>query len=222
MSLACRSRTQTDEQHLSRSRLRSHHAGVGQASGRRPAVLQCGSRGGLYGNRFAGSPPAQLSHAPTRAASADQRAGRRCQLWRRCSDEAAFLRADNGPLRSRLGRDRRHWRARAPLLWARQACAARARSRCVFTALARPSAKHATRAPTFPQGSAASRLTFARALRRVAGKSASGLKEVTDSFAEGIAEGNTGISKDGGANAIKSADAETVSMPVEAKQEDAA
>ena len=56
----------------------------------------------------------------------------------------------------------------------------------------------------------------------MAGKSASGLKEVTDSFAEGIAEGNTGISKDGGANAIKSADAETVSMPVEAKQADAA
>lgn len=43
------------------------------------------------------------------------------------------------------------------------------------------------------------------------GKSASGLKEVADSFAEGMAEGNTGISTDGGANAIKSAaDTETV------------
>ena len=43
------------------------------------------------------------------------------------------------------------------------------------------------------------------------GKSASGLKEVADSFAEGMAEGATGVSTDGGANAIKSAaDTETV------------
>ena len=33
------------------------------------------------------------------------------------------------------------------------------------------------------------------------GKSASGLKEVTDSFAEGMSEGTTGISKDGGEQA---------------------
>ena len=40
---------------------------------------------------------------------------------------------------------------------------------------------------------------------RLAGKSASGLKEVADSFQEGMAEGDTGVSKDGGENVIKSA-----------------
>lgn len=41
-----------------------------------------------------------------------------------------------------------------------------------------------------------------------AGKSASGLKEVADSFAEGMNEGETGVSKDGGKDAIKSASAD--------------
>ena len=45
------------------------------------------------------------------------------------------------------------------------------------------------------------------------GKSASGLKEVADSFAEGMSEGETGVSADGGADAIKSA-----SPPEEIKQ----
>ena len=44
------------------------------------------------------------------------------------------------------------------------------------------------------------------------GKSASGLKEVADSFSEGMAEGNTGVSSDGGASAIKSAQDETVQV----------
>jgi len=44
------------------------------------------------------------------------------------------------------------------------------------------------------------------------GKSASGLKEVADSFTEGMAEGNTGVSADGGAGAIKSAKDETVQV----------
>jgi len=35
------------------------------------------------------------------------------------------------------------------------------------------------------------------------GKSASGLKEVADSFAQGMAEGTTGVSTDGGADAKK-------------------
>ena len=37
------------------------------------------------------------------------------------------------------------------------------------------------------------------------GKSASGLKEVAESFKEGMDEGETGVSKDGGEQAIKSA-----------------
>ena len=45
------------------------------------------------------------------------------------------------------------------------------------------------------------------------GKSASGLKEVADSFAEGMSEGETGVSADGGADAVKSA-----SPPEEIKQ----
>lgn len=45
------------------------------------------------------------------------------------------------------------------------------------------------------------------------GKSASGLKEVTDSFAEGMSEGTTGVSKDGGEQAIKSAAAEDTTTP---------
>ena len=40
------------------------------------------------------------------------------------------------------------------------------------------------------------------------GKSASGLKEVAESFKEGLDEGETGVSKDGGQQAIKSADPE--------------
>lgn len=42
----------------------------------------------------------------------------------------------------------------------------------------------------------------------MAGKSASGLKEVADSFQEGMAESETGVSKDGGEAAIKSASPE--------------
>ena len=38
------------------------------------------------------------------------------------------------------------------------------------------------------------------------GKSSAGLKEVADSFAAGMAEGETGVSTDGGEQAIKSAD----------------
>ena len=48
-------------------------------------------------------------------------------------------------------------------------------------------------------------------LAKEIGKSASGLKEVTDSFAEGMAEAETGVSTDGGNAAIKSAvDQDTV------------
>ena len=37
----------------------------------------------------------------------------------------------------------------------------------------------------------------------LSGKSASGLKEVAESFQQGMAEGETGISKEGGTEAIK-------------------
>ena len=54
-----------------------------------------------------------------------------------------------------------------------------------------------------------------------AGKSASGLKEVTDSFAEGMAEGDTGISKTGGENAIKAvAEVESVNLEKEKEKAD--
>ena len=39
-----------------------------------------------------------------------------------------------------------------------------------------------------------------------AGKSASGLKEVVEEFKTGMAEGETGVSQDGGATAVKSAE----------------
>ena len=42
------------------------------------------------------------------------------------------------------------------------------------------------------------------------------MKEVADSFAEGMSEGETGVSKDGGEQAIKSAAAEP--QPVEKKE----
>jgi len=51
------------------------------------------------------------------------------------------------------------------------------------------------------------------------GKQASGLKEVAESFKEGVAEGQTGVSTDGGDKAIKSAtDADTVPAPAEKKE----
>lgn len=50
-----------------------------------------------------------------------------------------------------------------------------------------------------------------------AGKSAGGLKEVTDSFAEGMAEGNAGINSGSPADDLKSAkdDAPTVTVKPE-------
>jgi len=51
------------------------------------------------------------------------------------------------------------------------------------------------------------------------GKSASGLKEVADSFSEGMAEGETGVSSDGGQSAIKAEGAEVVTDAEPAKKE---
>ena len=51
----------------------------------------------------------------------------------------------------------------------------------------------------------------------LSGKSASGLKEVTDSFKEGMVEAETGVSKDGGAGAMKSAADTQVAQTSEVK-----
>ena len=52
---------------------------------------------------------------------------------------------------------------------------------------------------------AACRSVIVRSVIVRAGKSSGGLKEVADAFKEGMDEVETGVSKDGGDNAIKSA-----------------
>ena len=83
----------------------------------------------------------------------------------------------------------------APMAKDLGACNSRERPRVhFFLPLARP-----------PAGPSRRSRPLAPAARR-AGKSASGLKEVAESFKEGMTEAETGVSKDGGETVIKSAE----------------
>ena len=102
-------------------------------------------------------------------------------------------RSTDGPLWSWVGRARRDWASRHFHLRSGEAGAAGQGPGC-------PRVSNSCH--SWPRPSAASSV-------RVAGKSASSLKEVTDSFAQGMAEGEVGLANEKKLDGMKSAESES-------------